>query len=493
MTRTLPTQKIYKMIVGLLVVTFLVTACGANGGLDPQTQSTVVGTASVDPLFREFYDHLGGASVIGPAISPSFDYDNRRYQYFQAACMEYDPSAPSSERFHLCPLGLDMNIIEPAVPDSDASHDLYVSEHFIYQGFVEMYRKLGGARFVGRPLTEVHYNPDKKRYEQYFENLGFFWLEGDPPQAVHLLAYGSWKCAEQCPSQPPSANEIILPTVTPGRLSDEFTQIVSRLGSVLTGFALTPPYQAEDGLYEQVFESLVIAVDAQDPARIAMRPLPEKIGILAGEPIPPNNVEGMYFWPTDGELGHNVPQAFFDFILQHGGQEVSGNPTSELFLASDQVFRQCFANYCLDYHMGSNIPDALRIRPAPLGYTYKDLFYHEQGDNSFVQSQDLHQISLQVWEKHPFVTTKEAQRIGVSLFEGNQPLKDVEPVLTLTMPDGSQQSFYFPPTGSDGQTSKRLGPISAPNGTLIPYEVCISSITGERFCVKDSFVIWNNE
>lgn len=477
----------------LLLTALLVTACDVKDGVVVDPEPTVVGAYAVDPLFREFYDHLGGASVIGPAISPSFESGNLRYQYFQAACMEYDPSAPSSERFLLSPLGLEMNILEPAVAEPEGEKELYVAGHIIYQGFTDMYHKLGGARFVGQPLTEVHYNPDKKRYEQYFENLGFFLLEGDPPQAVRLLAYGSWKCAEYCQVPPPAVNQIILPVISPGKMSELFAGIVSRLGPVLTGFPLTPPYLAEDGLYEQVYESLVITIDPQNPANIVMRPLPEKIGILPGEPGSPNGLEDMVFWPTDGELGYNVPQAFFDFILQHGGQEVSGNPIGGLFRATDQVFRQCFTNYCLDYQMGPNVPDALRIHPAPFGYPYKDLFYHEQDDNSFVQSQDLHQISLQVWEKYPFVASRQAQRIGVSLFEGNQPLSDVEPVLTLTMPDGSQQSYYFPPTAKDGQTTKRLDPISAPNGTLIPYEVCITSITGESFCVKDSFVIWNNQ
>jgi hypothetical protein len=478
-------------IIALLIVALLITACGeAQGGF--VLQPTLAGAYSIDPLFREFYDHLGGAAVLGPAITPSFDVESRRFQYVQAGCMEYDPNAPGSERFLLSPLGLEMNIQEPFVAPPTNENELYVDGHIIFRGFVNLYRALGGARFAGKPLTEVHFNPDKKRYEQYFENLGFFLLESDPPDAVRLLAYGSWKCAGQCESLPPVANEITLPSLNPNAVTDLFTSIVSRLGPGLTGFPLSAPYLADDGMYEQIFEYVVLVVDAQNPSRIALRPLPEKIGILVEQPVPANGVEGMVFWPTSGDQGHNVPQAFIDFIILHGGTEVSGIPISELFLASDQIFRQCFTHYCLDYYMQSTTPDALRIRPAAFGYTYKELYFQTQ-DTSFAETQDLHEISLQVWEKHPFVSSTQSQEIGASLFEGTQPLRNVEPVLTLTMPDGTEQSVYFPPTGLDGQTIKQLDPINAPNGTLIPYQVCISSLTGERFCVKDSFVIWYNE
>jgi hypothetical protein len=318
-------------------------------------------------------------------------------------------------------------------------------------------------------------------------------MEDGAENSVHLVAYGSWKCAEKCPAKTDVWNVVNLPVLSPNEVTVLFMGIVSRLGSSLTGFPLTAPTMAEDGMYEQVYEALVLAVDAQDSANVTIRPLPEKIGILVEQAVSPNEVDGMAFWPTDGDRGHNVPQVFIDYILLHGGMEVSGNPICELFLASDENFRQCFTNYCLDYHMGSDVPDNLRIRPAPLGYTYKELFNHSQEANSFAETQQLHEISLQVWEKHPILSSKESQEIGVGLFEGTQPLRNVEPIFTMVMPDGSEQSIYFPPTSQDGQAIINLDPIVAPNGTIIPYQVCISSMTGERFCVRDSFVIWYNE
>ena len=49
-------------------------------------------------------------------------------------------------------------------------------------------------RYVGKPPTELHYNPETQRYEQYFENLGMYWLESEGPEHVRLLNYGAWKC-----------------------------------------------------------------------------------------------------------------------------------------------------------------------------------------------------------------------------------------------------------------------------------------------------------
>jgi hypothetical protein len=225
--------------------------------------------------------------------------------------------------------------------------------------------------------------------------------------------------------------------------------------------------------------------------RVSLRPLPEKIGIEPGPMAENNGVEGMVFWPIESEQGYNIPQPFMDYITMHGGIEVAGDPIGELQLIGDQIFRQCYANLCLDYHLQSNIPLDMRIRPAPLGQEYLERYYQPQED-VFTETQSLRTISMQVWERYQFVSSDQSQEIGSSIFEGKTPLSSIEPILTLTMPDGTQKAYYFPPTGDDGQTMLRLDPIEAPNGTLIPYQVCISSLTYEMFCVKDSFVIWYN-
>jgi hypothetical protein len=473
----------------LLILLFLTGCAGERSGF--VIAPTPEGAKSVDVLFREFYDHLGGMQVLGPAISPIFSHENRKYQYVQSGCMEYNLDALPSERFRLSPLGLDLGISEPPVSAPLQSDLVYVDGHVIYSGFVPLYRQLGGARFVGRPLSEVHYNQEKQRFEQYFENLGFYWVESDPPEKVSLLAYGAWKCDSKCRHQTPVSAQVQLPSLSTSLDGKIFQEVVARLGADFTGFALSDPYIGNDGKLEQIYENIVLVENPKSPAHVSLQPLPGKIGIQPGPMVEYNGVEGMEFWPVEGELGHNVPEQFLDYITQHGGVEVSGSPISELALEDDQVFRQCYINLCLDYHLQSNIPMDLRIRPAPLGQQYLERYYLTQG-GGFTESQDLRTISLQVWERYQFVGSNQAQEIGASIFEGKSPLSSIEPVLTLIMPDGTQKSYYFPPTGSDGQTLLRLDPIEAQNGTLVPYQVCISSLTNELFCVKDSFVIWYN-
>jgi hypothetical protein len=481
----------YSIFLSLVV---LLTVSGCS----PDRSSYVLvptpeGAYSVDVLFREFYDHLGGMQVLGPAISPIFSHENRKYQYVQAGCMEYDLNAAPSERFRLSPLGLELGLSEPPVPLPEQAGVVYVDGHVIYSEFVPLYRQLGGARFVGRPLTEVHYNQDTERYEQYFENLGFYRMSTDGPERVSLLAYGAWKCDAKCRHQAPLSAQIQLPSLSSTLDEIAFREVVARLGTDFTGFALSDPFLGSDGKLEQVYENLVLVSNPDSPARVSLRPLPEKVGIQPDPMVEQkdNQIEGMFFKEIESGQGYNVPQPFLDYIMLHGGEEVAGKPIGELRLEGDQVFRQCFTNLCLDYHLQNDTPPDLRISPAPLGQAYLDLYYQPQ-ENAFTDTQALRTISLQVWERYQFVSSDQSQEIGSSIFEGRTPLRAIEPILTLTMPDGSQTSYYFPPTGDDGQTMLRLDPIEAQNGTLIPYEVCISSLTNEIFCVKDSFVIWYN-
>jgi hypothetical protein len=481
--------KIILFLVPLLVL--LLSACSAGGGkLAPV--ATPEGSQRLDPLFQEFYDNLGGASVLGPVISPSFIYSNRKYQYTQNALLEFDGDAAPSEQFQLAPLGLDMDIVEPVVSQPTQPGLTYVDGHIIFGPFVPVYNRLGGSRIVGRPLTEVHYNPEKQRFEQYFENIGFYWFETDPQDAVHLLAYGAWKCDTHCRFSTDETAIIYLPKITPNTLDDLFTETVARLGTDFTGFALTGAYKAPDGKIEKIFENVVLAADPDNGNQVSLRRLPEAVGILKQTPVAPSGTHGMVFYPVEDDHGYNIPQAFLDFIMAHGGIENSGPPITELALTTEQVFRQCFANMCLDYHLRSNLPELLRIRPAPLGYAYRDLHGISQTDNSNFQTSLAKAITLQIYVKYELIPSNQSQEISAGVFVGDKPQSGYTPILSVSLPDGRQDNSYFPPTGVDGITTKVLDPIPAQNGTLVPYQVCLSTSSKEMFCIKESFVIWGN-
>ncbi|MGW8250408.1 MAG: hypothetical protein ACWGO1_07175, partial [Anaerolineales bacterium] len=107
-----------------------------------------------------------------------------------------------------------------------------------------------------------------------------------------------------------------------------------------------------------------------------------------------------------------------------------------------------------------------------------------------VTQPDSPQISIQVWESFQMLPPGGNQEIGVSVYENDLSLAGIEPDIYVTLPDGSSRTYYMYPTGEDGQSRLVLEPIDAPHGTLIPYEVCVFMVGGQKLCVKESFLIW---
>lgn len=503
------------VIIAILLFTILSTACSEDqAGGDP----ILPDHNNIDPVFREFYDLLGGPGTLGPPISPLFEIGGAKYQYTLASLMVHEPQAPANQRFHLAALGLDMGIAEPPLPRPDDQDVRYVDGHIINEAFIPMYERLGGARYVGSPLTELHYNPENGRYEQHFENLGMFWLEKDPDDNIQLLAYGAWKCNASCRQMPLGDSNVILPP----RVDEAFHEAVARLGPGFTGFAITDSYQTKDGYIEQVFENIVLVSDPNQPSRVFLRNFTERLGFRPDPIVEPKNESGWTFFPVEDSKGYNVPDHFLEYLALHGGMEAAGDPIGELIRIKDDIYSQCFENLCLEEHYDQT--GKLTIKPAQLGYTYKLLPVQRLENRSeiapgtggqpqsesemdeypppeiFTQSKIqptpatlARELSIQVWETHPSVTPDQSQEIGVSVFENGEPLSKVEPDLVLTLPEGNEVTYYMHPTGDNGQARIRLNPIDAPNGTLIPYEVCVYNLMNKgKFCIKDSFLIWKN-
>jgi hypothetical protein len=515
------------LLLGLSIFVFVLTACSKG---DRNIPATTVGAYPVDATFQEFYKHLGGQDVLGAAISPVFVKNDKTYQFTDAALMVYDPNAPADQRFRLASLGLEMGVEEPAIQPPIQPDLQFVDGHIVYPDFLPMYNLLESGQFTGRPLGEVHYNAEKKRFEQFFEKVGIYRSEDDPN--VHLLAYGAWKCDLNCRSLAP-VNSIIdvprpalnaepevitkfgifFPFIT--RLPTNqnlgngapccnvffpyisnaisglsvFREATSRLANGLTGPALTDPFIAGDGSLVQIFLYTAAIASPDKPDQLVLAPVAKKLGII------PDQLEGrsgdplMVFYPIKGDQGYNIPAYFLHFLELYGGLEVSGPPITKLTAVSDAVYRQCFANLCLEENR--NTPQGLSIHPTALGTVYQNLFYPEVATKA-VETSAGPQVSLQVWKSLPMVPSGKSEEIGVYILEDNAPLENVEPYLILTTPDGKQKTYSLPPTGADGQSRLTLPPITGSNGTLVPFQVCIARLTGEKFCVKDSFIIWNN-
>jgi hypothetical protein len=545
----------------LLFLTALI-ACGRDIGHQPSPPEDLPPglipeeTFPVDPIFEGLYDSLGGLENLGPALTPLQESGDLKIQYVDAALMVFDPQSAGSEQYRLAPLGLVFGIAEPAVPNPGVPDDRYLNGHVIFEDFVPLFDQLGGARIVGRPLTEARYNPDKDRLEQYFENLGFYTREGELGGYVQLLAYGAFACDRRCRYQPDSAS---IPTLRP-LLPEPFASRVSQLGVAFVGRTLTEPYRNADGQIEIIFENLVLATTLQVPAEegfelpirlwlpqilkqvmqeegielpfriylpfipaetsgdinsdgtidirikfrgwlppiralaqnesveVFVRPIVQELGIQPQPLVPATDDDLMVFHPIDGDLGHNVPAYFEDYLNRHGGGEISGDPITEVFLLQGGIFRQCFENLCLDFD--TRAPEGQRLRPAALGVRYKGRFYQEPGDE-FGESQSLDDTHLRVWESQSFVSTHEIQVINVAVHENEVPLMNREPEIVLRLPDNTRFEYHFPPTGEDGHSAIEIPRVNAPNGSLIAYEVCLRVLSGEQLCVTDNYLIWN--
>lgn len=82
------------------------------------------------------------------------------------------------------------------------------------------------------------------------------------------------------------------------------------------------------------------------------------------------------------------------------------------------------------------------------------------------------------------------QEIGVVVYENGQALSGIEPDLIVYLPDGRRKTLFMFATDQAGQTSLTLDPIEGENSEIVEYEVCIRRMGAEKFCVRDSFVIW---
>ncbi|KAA3646126.1 MAG: hypothetical protein DWQ07_07825 [Chloroflexi bacterium] len=473
-----------RLALALLALSLLASACVSGG--TPAHLLTNDLSYTVAPVFEDTYDQLGGMTHLGPAISESIPSSNQVKQYLQAGLLVYDPNLPPPQQVYFEPLGAQLGYGDPAVPAPADSSQLYVNGHVIHADFVELYNQLGGRRYVGNPLTEAHENADKGRLEQHFENMGFYKdLDPSNPQP-QLLFYGAFVCDFECRSpEGPGKALIEGPAVQAG----QFAEAVEKIGSTFTGPLIAGPYAHDDGSIEAIFENLVLYFPASEPRQAYARSIVQMIGFEASAPVPRVDSPDVYFFTVEGELGYNVPASFYDYIILHGGLDVSGNPITELFLLEEGVYRQCFANTCLDYHTAAQ--EGLRVRPAQLGPIYKAQHYIVDGSEQPPPPVQEH-LDLFLDESYPLVSSQQNQTLLVNSFNGVQAIEALQLNLTVTLPDGTQHIYLLPLTDAGGHTQITIPPIIAANGTLILYEVCTEDVDLHKVCATDSYVIWGN-
>lgn len=540
----------------IILLAVLVSACNLPVSQEnpppnsSQPDNYFVETYPVDPVFQGLYDFLGGEPMVGPAIAPMIESGDLKTQYFQAAQMVYDPSAPESDRFQLESLGRILGVAESSVKDPGRPGSRFMNGHVILEEFVPMYEQLGGARFVGRPLTEGRHNPDKNRIEQYFENLGFYRLVDEKPGIVHLMAYGAMACPEDCRAQPPSASIPIRKAYLP----PPFSTAASNLGLDFTGLTLSGPQPGEDGNMEVIFENLVLMLDSDEEAIGIPEVLKFQLWlpkIFSNIPnVQKNNITFQNWLPVTVKIISGdrlvaqvevVNPLWFPLVLRSQADRLSGlhlRPIVQMLGIEPESPQPpnnnpMYVFYPTDGELGHHVPvvlddylkryggvsvvgnpitevrdledsnyrqcftnlcmdfsfeEGFQARPAPLGLGYKEMYPSGQRFEPKWEAQDSYRLS--VYEEKPIVMPGDVEEIMVVVTKDALLQADQVPELTITLPDGTQRAYKLEPTDHLGSTTFMFPLIQAKPATLILYKVCLPLQDGEDLCVEDNYLVW---
>jgi hypothetical protein len=471
--------KVIFSIISLLII-YCLNACNSSA------DAAIPGTFPVDPIFTDFYDGLGGESMLGPAISPTFENLGTTYQYVVSGLMAYDPNRMTLSRFHFSPTasvewGIN-DLIEPRPSDSGIPFE---NGHSIWPEVLPFYNRFG-SEIIGLPVTGVKANNEKQRYEQYFEGLGFYRDFTDPPGPIQLMPYGQWMCGANCQfhnldNNPPSPSYSMDFSETE-RL---FLQEAEILGHGFTGSPQAAPYIAEDGNFEMIFENIAMYIDSVDGSRIKLRPLPSWVGIMSDPPTKESKADWLTFYQVKEDLGYNIPNLFSTYIADHGGVEYFGIPITEYRPQAAGGYNQCFTNLCLDYH--PTAPEQLQIRPYALGVEYQTNGVSTTTADSTATSA----LQINVLEKYPLIPSGQKQVINVGATQNGIPVSGLVVSLIVKQPDGITKNYQLDPTGEAGTTSIELDPINGPNGTIIQYDICIVDPASPQICFTRDYSIWN--
>ncbi|MBS1248583.1 MAG: hypothetical protein MAG431_00135 [Chloroflexi bacterium] len=460
--------------------------------------------SDVTPRFREAYGILQweGEYILGESVSSlckTPDTEVER-QYFENGVLVYNPYV--SPHYYLDTL--DNNLIPGhVVPLKNVPTSArLVGDWILLNEFVSLYEE-HGERWLGEPTTSTLWNPQLERYEQYFENMAAFRYEGDPPDRVRFLPAGEMKYSLTGCGEVGLENPLVSPPVDPsysGELDSNLAKVAeSRLGSSFVGLQLTGDFWADDGKKELIYENVAIYADESSPMGISLRPLPVILGYPTDSLETPQ--EGMYFRAISGEQGYNIPGYFNSFISLHSGHELAGEPISRLQDLGNSITQQCFENYCLRYD--PKLSPREQVSLLPLGIEYKGSVDTSGSSPSSTSPSSSTSsapsptplptqtpaLEMFIWVLYSQITSVQSQMFGVCVQAGDDALYEYSARL-LFPSDGN--NFSFPSPDDKGCAYVKLPPIEKSNGTLIEYQVCITSSWGERLCANDNFLIWGN-
>ncbi len=455
------------VLVLMILAMFILSGCG-----NQPIQGYEVGDA-----FTNFYPRMGGVENLGPCISPQFVKNGVTYQYTQKVLMAYDPTAPSAQQYTFGKIGYEINLDLAVIPDGG---------YKVWEDVEPVNKETGGV--IGRAVTDVLQNDEKQRYEQYFEGAGFFRYYNDPAGMIQWMDYGEWMCGLQCLDVDLAIIGEPTPVVTPDvdNITLALVAYGDRLGDFYTGqLLISKARPVGNGLYEIVYENVVLVVHQDDLGNVSLLHLPEKLGYVSDVPVACTSQDGFICYPLGDGLVRMIPVAYYDFIVQNGGFELSGEPITNLRPGSGGASYQCFRNLCLESRAGA--PEGLQVRVMPLGVAYNRMDMAAP----FVTPNAPHMLVISTWPRYADISTSQSQEIYVQAMQGTMPVANILFSLTVTYPDGTTVEETFPLTDFNGRAYLTLDPIHAPEGTNIPYVACYQGGAENVVCIPGAFMIWS--
>ncbi len=464
-----------KPLYALLLLSLTISACSNNeiGG----SNNRVYG---IDKTFRDFYRQMGSSEVLGPVISTVVSWDENQCQYTENALLCFNPEITQNQGYFFFPVGAMLNI----EGSSQGSNSTEIPE--VYEEFLPLYTQLGGVTNTGKQLTPVRYNLQEKRIEQYFENVGFYRQMSGSDHEVQLLAYGAYNCNEKCKFTARQGASVNIYATT---VSMPFLNFLKRFEHLdAFGEPLTSPIEVQPGLIQQVYENAVFIGNPALPETIHLLDVPVRLGVKQDVPGPQlySLNDNMVFYVVNSPNGFHVPSVFDQFIIKHGGRELSGSPLCEVFEEGDHI-RQCFQNYCLDY-----LPGNQQVLMVPLGEQFLETMNIETEQVIHFEF-NAQTVTIQIQEKSAHVSLNEEQELQIQVLrtENRTPLQNIESDLTITLPDGDEYRYNVPPTDQYGISYITIPAFKrVQNGSVLTYSLCLNVPGGEPLCVKDSYLIW---
>jgi hypothetical protein len=467
-----------KAISGIFVITLLTLVIGGIVACAPKPSAFVPGICEqLENPFRDFCDRVGG-EIIGKPLSTLLDFDGTECQFTTNFLLCYDKKKISRVKLYPLSTLLYFGTEAKFVSEQDQTCGLDPD-------FERLDKKISSESInTGRLLTCPIYDYDGGQKYQFRENLAYSISITDPNAEAVLIPLGEKACRQYGGCDFVLKNGQVQPDL-PLPCTDQFDRI--GFGD-LTGRLATIPFSTDGCNHVVIFAGVAFCM-SDDCSSFRALPLGTHYGVSS---LPDyKNEQYPYrsrFYSVEGDLGFHVLSEIDNFIVEHGGYEISGEPISAAYSQTDPaIWRQCFENYCVDYNM--TLPRGQNIKLIPLG----DIAASRLEPGLLARPvYSNYSVNFYLGEQQPYIARDAQQSLTLNVFNAqNQPIDDLNFVLTLESADGILLGEYsFPPTDAQGKTQLVLGPIEGNSGDIFEYSVCLDLQTAYPMCKSDTFILW---